>query len=253
MAFAKRTSITTLKNSKWMTYAVQRTGVKLPNCFTYATARISEIVGKNQSLDGTKKVAGAQDLWKQHAAEFSTSQTPVAGALAIWQYGTYGHVAVVEAVNSATSLEWSQSNYGGKEFEYIKGNPKNYLGMKLLGYLVHKNLPKATTTSTAKKPDQILTVGSVVVSKAMSIKAGIKKINGVDCVNVPALGGYFPLKYLNEYDASDGKLDQYIANDKAKVVIAQTTVQKVDKVKNLVMIHDIWVDPTPLTEIKDGK
>ncbi len=107
--------------------------------------------------------------------------------------------------------------------------------------------------STGKKPDQILSVGSTVTSVAMSIKAGIKKINGDDCVNVPALGGYFPLRFLNEYDASDGKKDQYIANDKAKVTVAKTTVQKVDAKKNRVRIHDIWVDPTPLTEIKEGK
>ena len=76
---------------------------------------------------------------------------------------------------------------------------------------------KVETSKPSKKPDQVLSVGSVVTSVAMSIKAGIEKINGDDCVNVPALGGYFPLRYLNEYDASDGKKDQYIANDKAKV------------------------------------
>lgn len=105
----------------------------------------------------------------------------------------------------------------------------------------------------AKKPDQILTKGSVVKSVAMKVTAGIKKINGDDCINVPALGGYFPLRYLNEHDASDGKLDQIITNDRAKVTVVQTTVQKVDKAKNLAMIHGIWVNAEPLTEIKDGK
>lgn len=107
--------------------------------------------------------------------------------------------------------------------------------------------------ASTKKPDQILTEGSVVESVAMRVTAGIKKISGDDCINVPALGGYFPLRFLNEYDASDGKLDQIISNDKAKVTVAQTTVQKVDKAKNLVMIHGIWVNAEPLTEIKDGK
>lgn len=108
-------------------------------------------------------------------------------------------------------------------------------------------------SAPTKKPDQILTVGSVVKSVPMSIKAGIKKIYGDECVNIPALGGYFPTRFVDEYDASDGKKDQYLANDKAKVVIKQTTVDKVNKVDNLVRIHGVWVKPGPLTEIKDGK
>ena len=82
---------------------------------------------------------------------------------------------------------------------------------------------------------------------------GYKKINGDGCVYVPDLGGWFPTRYLDEYDASDGKKDNYFANTNAKVVVAKTTVQAVDAKKNLVKIYGIWVDPTPLTELKDGK
>lgn len=105
----------------------------------------------------------------------------------------------------------------------------------------------------SKKPDQILSEGSVVESVKMSIKAGIKRISGDDCVNVPALGGWFPMRFLVEADASDGKLDQYLSNDLAKVKVVRTIVQKVNKDKNLVMINGVWVNPKPLIEIKDGK
>lgn len=121
---------------------------------------------------------------------------------------------------------------------------------------VNKKMGVSSSAST-KKPDQVLSVGSVVTSVAMKLGSqggvGYKKINGDGCVYVPDLGGWFPTRYLDEYDASDGEKDNYFANINAKVVVAKTTVQAVDAKKNLVKIYGIWVDPTPLTELKDGK
>lgn len=55
-----------------------------------------------------------------------------------------GHVAVCEELIDTNTLTWSQSNYGGTMFEYVKGNPN--------GYLVHDKLPKveASKPSTSK-------------------------------------------------------------------------------------------------------
>lgn len=103
-------------------------------------------------------------------------------------------------------------------------------------------------------PDQVCSPGSVVVSsRKHSILPGIKTIGSDECVQVPDLGGWFPTRLLNEADASDGALDQYLANSNAKVTIVESTVKAIDAVKNLIKIHDIWVDPTYLTEIKDGQ
>ena len=134
-------------SSQWYRYAVSRTGVAMPNCFTYATGRISEIVGYNQPLDPVnRRVNGAQDLWNTHHPNFTQSGTPKAGALMIWRYGTWGHVAVCENSNGTA---WSQSNYGGANFEYITGNPNGYCGMTFLGYLIHKDLNSTTATNTS--------------------------------------------------------------------------------------------------------
>lgn len=142
MSFTPRTTLGDFLNSQWATYAVQRTGVYFPNCFTYATARISEIVGYNQPLDPQDcKVNGAQDLWNTHHSNFTQSSTPKAGALMIWRSGQYGHVAVCE---NDSGTAWSQSNYGGATFEYITGNPNGYCGMQFLGYLIHKDLNQST-------------------------------------------------------------------------------------------------------------
>lgn len=112
-------------------------------------------------------------------------------------------------------------------------------------------------TSTTTKCDDILTVGSVVTSKPMSIKAvngsAIKYVDGVECVNIPDLGGWFPTKYISEYDASDGKKDNYLANTKAKVYLDNATVEAIDIPNNLAKIHGIWCKADPMIEIKEGK
>lgn len=112
-------------------------------------------------------------------------------------------------------------------------------------------------TSTTTKCDDILTVGSVVTSKPMAIKAvngsAIKYVDGVECVNIPDLGGWFPTKYVSEYDASDGKKDNYLANTKAKVYLDNATVEAIDIPNNLAKIHGIWCKADPMIEIREGK
>mgnify|MGYP002557535451 FL=1 len=112
-------------------------------------------------------------------------------------------------------------------------------------------------TSTTTKCDDILTVGSVVTSKPMAIKAvngsAIKYVDGVECVNIPDLGGWFPTKYVSEYDSSDGKKDNYLANTKAKVYLDNATVEAIDIPNNLAKIHGIWCKADPMIEIKEGK
>lgn len=158
MNFQSRKQLGDFLHTSWCKYAVQRTGVAMPNCFTYATARVSEIINRNQSLDGTCKVRGAGDLWETHASEFTQSKYAAEGALAIWKGGmdNFGHVAVIEGVKDTNICIWSQSNYGGSMFEVITRNPNGYAGMQFMGYLIHKDLPKVSVevkpnnTTTAK-------------------------------------------------------------------------------------------------------
>ena len=122
-----------------------------------------------------------------------------------------------------------------------------------------KCFAKKSSKPTTPKCDDILTVGSVVTSKAMKVAipkgatTAVKKINGDECIYVPELGGYFPTRFLSEADASDGKKDNYFANTKTKVYVDQCSVQKVDVKNNRVMIHNIWVNAKPLIEVKEGK
>lgn len=174
MSFAPRTSYGNFGNTQWMAYAVARTGVPMPNCFTYATARISEIVGHNQSLDGPYKVPGAGDLWRTHAPEFVQSSTPIPGALAIYKggYNNYGHVAVVEVVGA--NMAMSQSNYGGNMFDFVEvpKTPGSYYpgtGLRLCGFLIHNSLRGNTVVSTGYNEKQLINEnGTAVLTQAVN-------------------------------------------------------------------------------------
>ena len=63
------------------------------------------------------------------------------------------------------------------------------------------------------------------------------------------LGGWFPIDYVSEYDASDGNKDNYLANTNARVYVDRCRVDSVNVKSNLVQIHGIWVNPTPLIEV----
>ena len=56
---------------------------------------------------------GAQWAASAAAAGFRTGGQPQVGAIACWNDGGYGHVAVVTAVQSTTSIQVSESNYLG--------------------------------------------------------------------------------------------------------------------------------------------
>ena len=87
---------------------------------TYSTSASSYPVG--ECTWGAKTLAPwAGDYWgnggqwaaSAAAAGFRTGSTPQVGAIACWNDGGYGHVAVVTAVQSTTSIQVSESNYNG--------------------------------------------------------------------------------------------------------------------------------------------
>lgn len=120
-----------------------------------------------------------------------------------------------------------------------------------------KCFAKTTSNVTASKPtttteviDQILHTGSYVTSCAMKIgNQGLKNVGGTTCCYLSQLGGWFPISHVTEYDNSDGKKDNYLANTNAKVYVTRCRVEAVNTKDNLVKIHGIWVNPTPLIEV----
>lgn len=161
------------------------------------------------------------------------------------------------------NAKWIKNKYGIYCFDKEKDTDSCYfcdntqiLNMHTANWKYLKDAPTQSTPeqSNQSKPDQILTVGSVVTSVAMKIgNQGLKTINGDTCCYLAELGGWFPIKFVSEYDASDGKKDNYLANTNAKVYVDQCTVEAIDVKNNLTKIHGIWVKPAPLTELKNGK
>ena len=105
---------------------------------TYSSSASSYPVG--ECTWGAKTLApSAGDYWgnggqwaaSAAAAGFRTGSQPQVGAIACWNDGGYGHVAVVTAVQSTTSIQVSESNYlGNRSIGNYRGwfNPVNAQG-----------------------------------------------------------------------------------------------------------------------------
>ena len=105
---------------------------------TYSTSASSYPVG--ECTWAAKTLAPwAGDYWgnggqwaaSAAAAGFRTGSQPQVGAIACWSDGGYGHVAVVTAVQSTTSIQVSESNYlGNRSIGNYRGwfNPVNAQG-----------------------------------------------------------------------------------------------------------------------------
>lgn len=59
---------------------------------------------------------GGQWAASAQAAGYSVGSTPMAGAIAVWNDGGYGHVAVVVEVQSSSNIRVMESNYSGKQY-----------------------------------------------------------------------------------------------------------------------------------------
>lgn len=126
-------------------------------------------------------------------------------------------------------------------------------------YAFNPNALRDTSTNINKNLneygcDDILTVGSHVSSIPIKIgDEGLKSIGGDICCYLAPLGGWYPISQVSEYDASDGNKDNYLANTNAKVFLDERIVQKLDIPNNRVLLDNgIWVNSTPLIEVKNG-
>lgn len=70
---------------------------------------------------------GNANTWAIYASAqgFRTGTVPVVGAIAVWDGGEYGHVAVVTAVESTTRIQVSECNYDGSGTQPI-GNYRGW-------------------------------------------------------------------------------------------------------------------------------
>ena len=112
------------------------TGSVLANCTGYVHGRWIEIAGHTADDFGISN-GNANTYWG-YGDRYSRSQTPAVGAIVCYG-GTYGHVAIVERVNSDGSILISQSNYGGTVFETLTLRPPSYAqyGVTFQGFILN--------------------------------------------------------------------------------------------------------------------
>lgn len=117
--------------------AYYKIGYGMPNCTAYAWGRAYELLGKKPNL--SMHNANTWYSYNKQHNYYKYGTTPKVGAIACWNQN-YGHVAVVEGVNSDGTIRMSESNWSGrtnssKAFRYFdRVNPYSYYG-QFQGYI----------------------------------------------------------------------------------------------------------------------
>lgn len=127
-------NITTLDHFKYV-YNQVFFNVPLPNCTTYCYGRIMEQYIQ-QGYDISNRTASYNPYWwNSSGSHFGDAKNWYGSTLNIWEKGTKaklgaiacwgdnglgGHVAIVEQINSDGTVNYSESNYGGALFNYVR-------------------------------------------------------------------------------------------------------------------------------------
>lgn len=152
--------------------AYYKIGYGMPNCTAYAWGRAYELLGKKPNL--SMHNANTWYSYNKQHNYYKYGTTPKVGAIACWNQ-SYGHVAVVEGVNSDGTIRMSESNWSGrtnssKAFRYFdRVNPYSYYG-QFQGYIYI--LDNAAIGGEGTDDDKHSPVNSG------HYNAGVKKVNG---------------------------------------------------------------------------
>lgn len=86
-------------------------GFGIRQCTSYVAWYFNEVEGKRWY--NTRPGSGDAANWPALAADqgYSVSSTPQKGAIVSWDFGRYGHVAIVESVNSNGTFNLSEYNW----------------------------------------------------------------------------------------------------------------------------------------------
>lgn len=113
---------------------------------------------------------------------------------------------------------------------------------------------KEVTPAPAKRPDQILTVGSVCTSWGFYVERMRWKNGGWQMYN-SWVGGWIPCKDVDEVDKLDGKCDQILHIGSGCAFHGTLTVGAVNVKEDTAYIKELgyWVKCRCLNEIKEGR
>lgn len=139
----------------------------------------------------------------------------------IWESGRYGHVAVCEELLDTHTIAWSQSNYGGALFEYVKGNPNGYKGMHFLGYLIHDEL----VTSSDEKPGAALP--HIKLGQKVNVKASAKYYSSGERIPDWVKKQTYTVQQINGNKVLLKEILSWVSSSDLQLQAAQTSVIRV--------------------------
>lgn len=121
----------------------------LPNCTGYAWGRVREIFG----IQLPTNLGNATNWYSRAgAAGYARGSTPKLGAIACWG-GSFGHVAIVEAIHPNGNITLSHSAYGTETPRWfytttVRGNNPPHANLAFQGYIYPDSTAPQTYTVT---------------------------------------------------------------------------------------------------------
>lgn len=202
MKFIKRTNAPVREDAHYYSDNIFfQSGYGLPNCTCYAWGRWYELLNEKPKLC----INNAKD-WYNFNDGYARSQEPKVGAVACYDGGQYGHVAIVEEIYSDGTMLISESDYVSKilfRTRVIGQHADAYNGYKLLGFIVlpieFEEDKKDETPKTIDELAQEVIAGKWDVEPersrklteagydAKAVQDKVNEIYGIKPVEVPAV------------------------------------------------------------------
>ena len=171
------------------------------------------------------------------------------GDICIWKKCTacpYSHIAIYDHDNGQDKVYFLGQNQPFNKVNIRQIDVSGIVGVFRPKIFVNQK--------PVKKPDQILTVGSKVVSNGFYVERLRYKSKRWELYNAWA-GGWIPTKDVDEVDAHDGKKDNILHIGSGVAFPGTMTVSKVNTKQNIVYLKELgyWVKSRCLIETKEGK
>lgn len=173
------------------------------------------------------------------------------GDIVVWKpikpHCPYSHIAIYDHDNGQEEIYFLGQN---QPYPYVTVARIPWQG--IVGVFRPKIFVNQTPVKPAKRPDQILTVGSKVTSWGFYIQ----KIDYVRQWGYNSwVGGWFPLKDVTEVDKLDGKQDQIVHIGSGCAFTGTYTVTKVDVPNDRAYLKELgyWIKCRALNEVQEGR
>lgn len=175
------------------------------------------------------------------------------GDIVVWTnrspHCPYSHIAIYDHDNGQDEIYFLGQN---QPYPWVTVQRIPWQG--IIGVFRPKIFANKEVKPTPKRPDQILTVGSVCTSWGFYVERMRWKNGGWQMYN-SWVGGWIPCKDVDEVDKLDGKMDQILHIGSGCAFHGTLTVGAVNVKEDTAYIKELgyWVKCRCLNEIKEGR